>query len=62
MGLPPVTSPVLLILVKRGRLGGISEMPPLPPRGQSSKVFIYLLLGTHTGYNIIDNILLFVIL
>jgi hypothetical protein len=28
MGLPPVTSAVLLaMLVKRGRLGGMSEMP-----------------------------------
>jgi hypothetical protein len=34
MGLPPVTSAVFLIaksfLAKRGRLGGISEMPLLP--------------------------------
>jgi hypothetical protein len=39
MGLPPVTSAVCLIaksfLVKRGRLGGLSEIPLLPLRGSS---------------------------
>jgi hypothetical protein len=38
MGLPPVMSAVFLIgviLVKRGRLGGISETPLLPFRGSS---------------------------
>jgi hypothetical protein len=37
MGLPPVTSAVLLIVIlgKRERLGGISEMPLLPYQGSS---------------------------
>jgi hypothetical protein len=40
MGLPPDTSAVLIphssvIMVRRERLGEISEMPLLPPRGWS---------------------------
>jgi hypothetical protein len=35
IGLPPVTSALFLIVLKRGRLGGISEIALLPFGGKA---------------------------